>query len=76
MEGKIEVAIPKAVAVETAAFYSLEQLQSIPPECERLKLEMYLSDSDFQKHCGCTKAEFVKMPQWKQKQKKVALNIW
>ena len=81
VEGKIEVAIPKAVAVETtekstAAFYTLEQLQSIPPECERLKLEMYLSDIDFQKHCGCTKAEFVKMPQWKQKQKKVALSIW
>jgi hypothetical protein len=38
--------------------------------------EMYLSDAEFQRVMGCTKAEFRKQPKWKQQAKKKEKNLF
>jgi len=56
-------------------FYTLEQLQQRPPECDPTQLEKYLNDEDFQTHFHIDKANFAKAPVWKQTQAKKALGI-
>ncbi|ETO17507.1 intersectin-like protein, partial [Reticulomyxa filosa] len=40
------------------------------------KLEVYLSDTEFQKVFGCTRADFAEMPLWKQRQRKKAVDLF
>jgi thioester reductase-like protein len=57
-------------------YYSLEQLQARPPECDGARLEQYLSDADFIAAFSIDKATFAKQPNFKQTGAKRALGIF
>ena len=59
-------------------FYTLQQLQTgeVEASIEPKRRELYLSDADFQHYFKCDKAEFTKMPRWKQTNKKKALRLF
>ena len=66
-----------AEPVEITTFYSLQELKTSPPaECDRSKLEVYLSDEDFKTAMGFTKEEFTKLPKWKQTNKKKEVGLF
>eukprot|EP01114_Cavostelium_apophysatum_P013389 TRINITY_DN3235_c0_g1_i2.p1 TRINITY_DN3235_c0_g1~~TRINITY_DN3235_c0_g1_i2.p1 ORF type:complete len:1475 (-),score=468.43 TRINITY_DN3235_c0_g1_i2:24-4448(-) len=47
--------------------YTFEVLKNNPPkELDKTKLEAYLEESEFSKVFGCSKADFYKLPKWKQ----------
>jgi len=58
-------------------YYSYEVLKGngCPAGLDRANLEKYLSDVDFQKVIGCTRADWSKMPAWKQRGRKRELNL-
>jgi len=66
--------IPRVLPGEK--FYTLEQLQSKPAECDVAKLELYLSDEEFQQWFNIDKATFAKQPLYKQNAAKKALGIF
>ncbi|KAG5674010.1 hypothetical protein PVAND_004003 [Polypedilum vanderplanki] len=37
----------------------------LPADVDRCNLERHLSDTEFEAICGCSRAEFYRMPQWK-----------
>jgi len=77
-------AAPTATAAANGAFkdpatFSLpyEQLKDqIPAGVDPAKKEQYLSDSEFQKVMGCSRAEFGEMKGWKQQQVKKSLGLF
>lgn len=38
----------------------------LPEGCDPTRLEFYLGDGEFEKALGCTRAQFERMPLWKQ----------
>ncbi len=66
--------VPKVLPGEK--FFTLEELQKRPPECDAAKLELYLTDADFAQILNIDKATFAKMPQFKQAAAKKALGIF
>ena len=69
-----ESGLPLRVSV----FFTLQQLQSgeVEASIEPKRREYYMSDEDFKVHMQSTKAEFAKMPKWKQVNKKKALRLF
>eukprot|EP00057_Strongylocentrotus_purpuratus_P006939 XP_011661413.1 PREDICTED: supervillin isoform X1 [Strongylocentrotus purpuratus] len=63
------ILVKDILAKLTKATYSLEEISKrpLPEGVDPLKLETYLSDSDFQSVLSMTKNEFYKLPMWKQK---------
>ena len=61
-----------------SVFFTLQQLQSgeVEASIEPKRREYYMSDEDFAAYLQCTKAEFAKMPKWKQVNKKKALRLF
>jgi len=57
-------------------FFTLEQLQRKPAECDTAKLELYLTDDDFLQIFSIDKATFAKQPSFKQSAAKKALGIF
>jgi len=62
----------------TKEFYSLAELQKVPPPqgVDPAKLEAYLSDSDFQEIFKMDKEAFGKLPGWKQVNLKKAVRLF
>jgi hypothetical protein len=65
-----------AVEEESGSTYTLEQLKKKPTELDNTKLETYLSETDFKKHFGMSKAEFAKLPGWKKTDMKKKLQLY
>jgi len=58
-------------------FYSYDALRANPPAgCDKNNLEKYLNDDEFKKVFGMTKAEFAKVPAWKQRGRKRELGLF
>jgi len=66
MEEKKRMAAELAGAVSGGPVYTLDQLRKKPADLDGNKLETYLSDVDFVKSFGMTKAAFAGLPKWKQ----------
>ena len=57
--------------------YSYDLLKTNPPkECDRSQLEVHLTDEEFDKVFGTTRAEFAKVPKWKQLLEKKKLGLF
>jgi len=58
-------------------FYSYDVLKGAgcPAGLDRGNLEKYLNDDEFKKVIGCTRADWSKMPAWKQRGRKRELNL-
>ena len=52
------------------------QSGEVEASIEPKQREYYLSDEDFMHYFKCNKAEFSKMPKWKQVNKKKALRLF
>jgi len=80
LEAKAEAAAPKYVPgdIVVGQFYPYSALKNneVPPSVDRSRKENYLSDSDFQKMFRMSKADFVKLPDWKQKNLKKGLLLF
>jgi len=57
-------------------WFTLEQLQKRPAECDTAKLELYLTDAEFIQIFNIDKPTFAKLPQFKQQAAKKALGIF
>jgi len=66
--------VPKVLPGEK--FFTLEQLQKRPPECDPARLDQYLSDEDFFQIFSIDKATFAKQPSFKQTAAKKALGLF
>jgi hypothetical protein len=79
-------AVPAAVATAAAATattaapsviaYSELTSKPYPAGVDPAKREAYLSDEEFLASLKMTKADFAKLPKWKQKNVKVAAKLW
>jgi len=58
-----------------AKTYTLAELRAKPAECDPAKLETYLSDTAFKAAFKLEKAQFSKLPAWKQEEFKKKLGL-
>jgi hypothetical protein len=59
------------------SLFSLEELQSgCPPVVSPRHKEEFLSDADFRRAFGVSRAEFAKMPEWKKQATKKAMKLF
>lgn len=57
--------------------YPYEVLKTnAPKECDRSQLEVHLTDEEFDKVFGMTRADFAKVPKWKQLLEKKKLGLF
>jgi len=59
----------------TGKKYTLAELRNRPRELDDKKLESYLSDSDFKAAFKVDKADFNRLPNWKQEEMKKKLGL-
>lgn len=69
-DGRSELSVPIAEALSqlTQKEHPLSVLltRPLPEGCDPTRLEIYLSDADFEPALGCNRTEFERMPLWKQ----------
>jgi len=75
-QAEAKEAVQKDIVIGQFFPYAALKNGDVPPSVDRAKREQYLSDSDFQKMFRMTKAEFAKLPDWKQKNLKKGLLLF
>jgi len=65
-----------AMSAASPRVYTLDQLRGKPEGLDHSKLEIYLSDAEFNRALGMTKAAFAKQPAWKQNDARKKLGIY
>jgi hypothetical protein len=78
--GKNKFEIPKQIIYQITTCdpnrYSYEELQTKPKGVDVLNMEKYLTDADFQKVFGQSRAQFDALPAWKKESLKKSKKLF